>query len=270
VKSAKKTMLLALLALGAGLLGGCGRAESGDAGVTLTVFAAASLADALTEAGERFTAESGIALAFNFAGSGTLAQQLRAAPRADLFVSASEAWMDAVAAAGRLEAETRVTLLANSLVVIAHPEAKFTLDGPSQLAELPVAHFSLGDPAYVPAGRYARDWLEGIEAPGGGSVWARVSGQIVPAPDVRAALQLVAARRDVVGIVYRSDALARTGTVRILLAPSADEQPVIRYPAAILRATAHPAEARALLAFLRSPTAGEIFARHGFAPARND
>ena len=227
----------------------------------LVVYAAASLRDVLQELAPRAEEDCEAHLVFNFGSSGDLARQILAADAADLFFSADEKEMDRVAA--RIEADTRRALLANELVVIEPDDERPSLFRqpfePAQLGAVPLV--SLADPATVPAGRYARAWLEARGA------WTAVEPRVAPAVDVRAALAAVETGAMRAGIVYRTDA-ARSTRVRIVFAVPAAEGPEIRYPLAVLAGRPEAERARALAAFLASEEALAVFARHGFVPLR--
>lgn len=241
----------------------CGGGASQESDRELLVFAAASLQDVLVEVGESFEAASGVRLVFNFAGSNVLAQQIRATGGADVFLSADTEWLDWLESAGRLIAGSRRELLSNQLVVVASSRSSFELDSLADLASLDFEHLSMADPDAVPAGRYARACLEQQQA-GGRSLWQRVSGRVVPSPNVRAALALVEAQPASLGIVYRTDAL-RSSRVRVLLAVDGGFEPPIRYGIARLSDASSSIEhAEALLAFLGSESARILFERHGF------
>ena len=230
------------------------------------VFAAASLREAVQEAADSFSSRGGVPVRFNFSGSNELAQQVLAARGMDLLLSASEHWMDVVERGGRVLPGSRRDLLSNQLVVVAHPRASWRIAAPCDLAALPFTHLALGDPEAVPAGTYARSWLQGQDC-GGQPLWATVRERVVPAPDVRAALGLVLADPRVLGIVYRTDALAFSGRVRVL--HEVEGGPPIRYVAAQLQEADHPAHAAGFLTYLSGPAGARIFARHGFVPLRS-
>jgi molybdate transport system substrate-binding protein len=237
---------------------GCGRTPARP----VLVFAAASLEDAMTEAAVAYTGRTRITVALNAAGSNVLAQQIKAGAPADLFVSADARWVDDLIAAGLLDAASRRELLTNRLVVIAHPEAAFALSTLGELGGLPFRYLSLADPDAVPAGRYAKSLLEHTYI-ATGTVWNAVADRVAPAPDVRAALALVAAEPQAVGIVYRSD-VAGAG-VEVLLEIDRELDPPIRYVAALTRRGPRPVPGAAeLLEFLGGDQARAIFERHGF------
>jgi molybdate transport system substrate-binding protein len=220
------------------------------------VFAAASLADALTEAGKAYEAEGGGTVRFNYAGSNDLARQIEAGAPASVFISANQAQMDSLEKAGKVRAGDAFALVGNTLVVIEPKEGKARPVGSARdLAGF--ERLSLADPAAVPAGVYAKTWLEHE------GVWAQLSAKVVPALDVRAALAAVAAGNLPVGIVYATDALS-SNKVRVVYRVPAPATPGLRYFAAPVAPVA-PA-AMAFVAFLKGPKAREIFARYGFTP----
>jgi len=126
----------------------------------VTVFAAASLADAVAEIGRAFEAASGHHLAFNFGGSNDLARQIEAGAAADVFFSADSLQMDRLVRAGLVRAAERVELLSNQLVIVVPASSPRRLGGPAELATFP--RLALADPEAVPAGLYARAYLESI------------------------------------------------------------------------------------------------------------
>ena len=254
----KRWIALAVLTLS---VGACG--SETDAQREVMVFAAASLRDAMLAIEAPFETETGVDVVFNFAGSNVLAQQIVAAPGADVYLSASTRWMDTVADAGRVVAGTRQVVLTNTLAVVAHPRSTWTLDAPCDLAGLGFTYLALGDPAAVPAGRYARDWLS-AQSCNGRSLWQAVEGRVAPSPDVRAALGLVLAEPDLVGIVYKTDYLAFAEETRLLYEAPAVAGPPIQYALAQIADGPHPDAARRFLAYLTGETARRHFEAHGF------
>lgn len=262
MKSGRRAALLLAL-----VCAGCGDGAD-EKPVELLVAVAASLTDVVQEVGDRFATDRDVEIVYNFAGSGALAQQLIAAPRADVFLSASEHWMDEVESAGLLVPGTRASLVSNSLVIIANRGSSLALDDAAGLCEAEFRYLSLGDPESVPAGRYARRWLETTPCPEGGDAWTAVRDRVAPAPDSRAALNQVLGSRELVGIVYRTDYIARAREVRLLHEAGDAEGPTIRFPVAVLSASRTPALAREFVDFLSSPAAARVFDRHGFRPIR--
>lgn len=256
--------IAALLSLWIGfLLFGCGSSES--RAKTLTLFVAASLTDVIQEVGAEFQKEHDVEIFYNFASSGALARQLLGSPRADHYLSASQRWMDEVADGGRIKDGTRHTLLSNRLVVIGHRSSTWELNEPADLSQLPFRYLAIGDPESVPAGKYAKTWLESVEIDGGKTLWNEMQGRISPAPDVRAALAQVEGSADVIGIVYGTDYTASRGQVRRMYEVPVEEGPKIEYPVAMLSETSEPELAAEFLAFLSSPEARKLFEKHGFA-----
>jgi molybdate transport system substrate-binding protein len=251
---------LLALALEACLTVGC---HSSSRKVELSLFAAASLQDALRAASAAYRQnQPDVRVELNFAGSNALAQQIAASHAADVFFSADEKWMDFLARRHLLVVGSRVALLTNALVIVARKDSSIAVLKPEDLASARYAHLVLANPDAVPAGRYAKQYLESVHA-GGKSLWDEVSARVVPALDVRAALAAVAADPDRVGIVYASDLVA-SHDVHALYRVPPGAGPPIRYPVALIAGRPHLAEARRLLAFLESPQANAVYRRFGF------
>jgi len=225
----------------------------------ITVFGAASLTDALTEAGAAYEAETGQALRFSFAASSTLARQIEAGAPADLFASANRRWIDRLAARGLIDARHRAEPITNRLVVVAPAASGSHADRPlAAILTGTEGHIAIGDPDHVPAGLYARAALENL------GLWSRLAPRLARADNTRAALALVARGEAPLGIVYATDA-AVTERVRVLAVFPKTSHPPIRYPFAIVAGRARVRVQR-LFAWLTGPHARPIFRRHGFRP----
>ena len=234
-------------------------AASGAAAADVTVFAAASLKEALDEAAKRFDADTGHRTVVSYGASSALARQIERGAPADLFLSADVEWMDYLAARKLIDARSRIELLSNRLVLISPSgsETKMAIWSDFPLGELlGTNRLAMADPDHVPAGKYARSALEALGA------WGGASGKIARTENVRAALALVARRETPLGIVYRTDALAER-RVRIVAEFPASSHPRIVYPAALTASSRSPAASQ-LLAFLLSRTARAIWEKHGF------
>lgn len=245
--------------VGLGLLcpGGARAAFSGEPKAgrgEVSVFAAASLADALTEIGSAWEAASGSRASFNFGASSDLARQIRAGAPADVFISADTAQMDRLEQEGLVRASDRHDLLANTLVVVVPQDSPARVTGPRDLAAFRT--IALADPQAVPAGAYARLWLQGL------GLWDAIAPQVVPTLHVRAALAAVESGNAEAGVVYRTDA-ARSKRARVAFEVEPTQGPPIRYPVAPLATARGPATA-AFVSYLRSPAARAVFVRHGF------
>jgi molybdate transport system substrate-binding protein len=225
----------------------------------LTVFAAASMKNALDDVDAAYTAKTGVKVAASYAASSTLAKQIEQGAPADVFVSADTDWMDYVTARKDINAPSRVDLLGNSIVLIAPKDSKIdhVAIGPGfDLARLAGdGKIATGDVKAVPVGKYAQAALEKLGA------WQAAAPKFAMAESVRAALALVARGEAVLGIVYSTDAKVEPG-VKIVGTFPADSHPPIIYPVAAT-ATAKP-QAASYLAFLRTAAAKAIFEKYGF------
>ncbi len=228
-------------------------------GPPLVVSVAASLSDVMSELAQRHERATGQAVRLNVAGSNFIARQIVEGARADAFVSADEVQMDVVERAGRLVPGTRVDLLTNQLVVVGRPGSPLTSGDPQTLASSQVRRVALGNPESVPAGVYARRWLEAK------GVWAAVAPKVVPTMTVRAALAAARAGRVDAAVVYATDARSEPSVPLLFRVPPGDAPPII-YPAAVVKG-AHQAAAERFVAFLRSPEAGAVLQAAGFGLA---
>jgi len=227
--------------------------------VDVTVFAAASLKEAMDDQAKQFEAATGNKVIVSYGASNALAKQIEAGAPADAFISADLDWMDYVDQRRLLMPDTRVNLLRNTLVLIAPASSKATLKiGPNfNLAgALGQEKLAMANPDSVPAGKYGKAALEKLGA------WPAVEKQVARADNVRAALALVSRGEAPFGIVYRTDGLADSG-VRIIDTFPADTHPPIIYPAALLTTSQSPA-ARLLLDYLRSVSARPTWEKFGF------
>jgi molybdate transport system substrate-binding protein len=236
-------------------------ARAPQAASPITVAAAVSLSDALNEAAEEYGQGRAAKVYFNFAASNVLARQIVNGAPVDLFISADEQQMEVLATAGLLTEGTRLDLLSNQLAVIVPDDRPRTFNGIRDLLDPEIKRIALGDPAAVPAGVYAKQYLEAK------GIWAGVEPRVVPAVSARAALSAVESGAADAGIVYRTDAVTARRAIVAWLVP-VDRGPRITYPAAVIRRSKVQTEAKAFLAFLQSDAASRIFTRFGFTPAR--
>lgn len=223
----------------------------------LSVFAAASLSDALEEIAAAYEKRSGERIVLNLGASSTLARQIQEGAPADLFLSADEEKMDALEKRKLLLAGTRRSVLSNTLVVVVPADSKLKITGAKDLAAPGLRALALAEPQTVPAGIYAREYLRKQ------GVWSKVIDRVIPAENVRAALAAVESGNADAGIVYRTDARI-SKRVRIAWEVPRAEGPKISYPFAVLAGAERKEAARRFLAYLQSAPALEIFRKHGF------
>ena len=225
----------------------------------VTVFAAASLKNALDEASAAWTKATAKTTRISYGGSNALAKQIEAGAPADLFVSADLAWMDYAEKNGTIRPGTRVNLLRNAIVLVAPKGSghKLTLEPGVDLARaLAGGRLAMGNVEAVPAGKYGRAALEKLGA------WDGVKDRIAQAENVRAALLLVARGEAPLGIVYATDAASEPG-VEVVATFSEGSHPPIVYPVALTKDSGN-ADAATFLSYLRSPAARPFFERQGF------
>jgi molybdate transport system substrate-binding protein len=219
------------------------------------VFAASSLKTALDQIATDWQKQSGNTVTISYDSSGKLAKQIEQGAPADLFISASNEWMDYLSDANLIQSNSRKNILGNSLILIANDPAapQVTIAQDYDLAAF-LGHekLAMGLLESVPAGQYGKEALISL------GLWDRLEPQVVQADSVRAAVKLVATGEAAFGIVYASDAEA--GVTRIGTFPADSHQPIV-YPAAVT--STNPA-AQAFLDYLGSDAASTVFARAGF------
>ena len=225
----------------------------------LTVFAAASMKNALDDIDAAYTARTGVKIVVSYAASSALAKQIEQGAPADIFLSADTDWMDYAAARKTINEPTRVNLLGNSIVLIAPKDSgidNVTIGRGFDLAKLAGdGKVATGDVKAVPVGKYAKAALEKLGA------WQAAEPKFAMAESVRAALTLVARGEAALGIVYSTDAKVEPG-VKIVGTFPTDSHPAIVYPVAAT--TTAKAEAADYLAFLRSSAAKAVLEKYGF------
>jgi molybdate transport system substrate-binding protein len=244
--------LLALLALALGP-----RATGGAAGAgqTVMVSAAVSLTNVLEELARSFEAQSGRRVILNFGASNVLARQIAAGAGIDLFISAHPAAMEM--AGPLIDPSSRVNLLTNQLAIAVPQDRPRRFASAHDLTDPSIRRIAIGDPAAVPAGMYAKAYLERL------GIWTRISGKLVPSGSVRAALAAVESGAADAAVVYATDIASARRAREAFVVPPADAPPIV-YPAAIVRGGRGDDGAREFLAFLQGAEASMVFHRAGF------
>jgi molybdate transport system substrate-binding protein len=226
---------------------------------SLTVFAAASMKNALDDVDAAYTKQSGVKIVASYDASSALMKQIEGGAPADVFVSADLKWMDYGSDKKLINTSTRVNLLGNELVLIAPKDSKIsnvTIKQGFDLAGLAGdGRIATGDVKAVPVGIYAQAALTKL------GVWSSVEPKMAMTANVRAALTLVARGEAPLGIVYSTDAKVEPGVKTVAVFPEDSHDPII-YPVAAT-VSAKP-DATPYLAFLRSADAKKIFESYGF------
>ncbi|MEP0960898.1 MAG: molybdate ABC transporter substrate-binding protein [Roseobacter sp.] len=226
---------------------------------TLTIFAAASLKEAIDKISSDFSATTGTEVVTSYAGSSALARQIEYRAPADIFISASIDWMDSLENVGAIDSASRFDLLSNRLVLIAPSpiDARVTMSPELDItALLNQGRLAMALTEAVPAGIYGKTALKNL------GLWDDIAPFVAQTDNVRAALALVAFGAAPLGIVYATDAQAEP-RVSILAAFPENTHPKITYPVAKTTHSTSP-QASAFLDYLRSTIAHDVFVRHGF------
>lgn len=225
----------------------------------VTVFAAASLIDALKEAAESWRSQGNGAVVLSFGSSATMAKQIALGAPADIFASADETWMTYLNDNALIEPGTIRRPVGNDLALVGGPDQDRIIviePGFDLLGALRGGRLAIGDPKSVPAGRYAQQALTNL------GVWDKVAPHIAPASDVRAAMALVQRGEAPLGIVYATDAMGRGEMKMLTLFPEDSHDPIV-YPMAIIAGHARP-EVKAFFDFLTGTEGTAMFGRYGF------
>jgi molybdate transport system substrate-binding protein len=228
---------------------------------SITVFAAASLRNALDDADAAFTKATGVKVVASYAATSTLAKQIEQGAPADVFASADLKWMDYAVEHKLVRSDTRVNLLGNRLVLIAPKTSKLdhvAIGSGFDIAKLAGdGRIAVADTTAVPAGRYAKAALNSLGA------WATAAPKLAQAENVRAALAYVARGETPLGVVYETDAKIEPGVKIVGVFPESSHPPVT-YPVAATSASKNTLVAR-YLRFLQTGAAKAIFEKYGFS-----
>ncbi|MGO4738922.1 molybdate ABC transporter substrate-binding protein [Bosea sp. 2KB_26] len=229
-------------------------------GKELVIFAAASLKNALDEAAANWVKESGKpAPKISYAASNALAKQIEQGAPADIFMSADLDWMDYAASKNLIKPDTRVSLLANRIALIAAKDSATKVElrpGVDLATVLGSGRLAMGNVDSVPAGKYGKAALEKL----GG--WDKIKDKVAQADNVRAALLLVSRGEAPLGIVYTTDAAADP-QVKVVATFPEDSHPPIIYPVAVTKDSVN-ADAQSFLTYLRGSAAKGSFEKQGF------
>ncbi|MEJ0100971.1 MAG: molybdate ABC transporter substrate-binding protein [Pseudomonadota bacterium] len=225
----------------------------------VTVFAASSLTDVLEEVGKAYTDDTHVAVRFSYAASSALARQIESGAPAEAFISADQDWMNYLAERKLIQPESRGDVVTNALVLVAPADSKIAVKIAPKFNLLKAlgdkGRIATGDPASVPVGKYAKAALTNL------GVWDSVADRIVPAENVRSALNFVALGETPLGIVYATDAKGNAKVRVVDTFPASSHDP-ITYPAAVT--TRGGADAGDFVQFLKTGKARAIFIKYGF------
>ncbi len=254
-------MFLRLIAVFALLLAGAAAPQPAAAADSLTVFAAASMRNALDDVDAAFSKATGVKVVASYAASSALAKQIAQGAPADVFVSANIKWMDFLAKQKLIQPATRINLLGNALVLIAPKTSKLghvDIGKGFDIAKLAGdGRIAVADTAAVPAGLYAKAALTALGA------WQAAEPKLAQAENVRATLSYVARGETPLGIVYSTDAKIEPKVKIVGIFPESSHPP-ITYPVAAIAGATSKHIAR-YLHFLRTPAAKAIFETYGFS-----
>ncbi|WP_141432867.1 molybdate ABC transporter substrate-binding protein [Bacillus sp. 03113] len=226
--------------------------------VELTVSAAASLTDAMTDLQKAFQKEHPeVTFSANFGSSGNLAQQIQQGAPADIFLSADQKWMNTLADQQLILTDTRKDFTGNKLVLITGKDKDIKISSFEDLKADQLGQVAIGDPASVPAGTYTKQALEKL------GKWAGLESHFVLGSDVRQVLTYVESGNTDIGFIYSSDAVL-SDKVKVLAEADPSLHTPIIYPAAVLKDSKSPEAAKEFVDFLGTKGAQDILGKYGF------
>ena len=223
----------------------------------LSVFAAISLKDALTEIGVGFTNKHKVKIHYSFGASTTLQRQIEKGASVDIYISASSHQIDALQKKDLIDPTTRQDLLTNNLVVVSHKNYVFSIDKLNDLTNPRITKIAIGQPGIVPAGTYTKEAL--IQQ----NLWDKIHSKLIFGNNVRSTLAFVSSRNVDLGIVYQTDVII-SNNIKVVLDIPTDTHSKIRYPAVVIRSTTQKELSKVFISYLRSEYASDIFNRYGF------
>ncbi|MFI4910471.1 MAG: molybdate ABC transporter substrate-binding protein [Sedimentisphaeraceae bacterium JB056] len=261
-----RIFLAILIVIAVGILTGC--KDKASQGVednetkSINVFAASSTTDVIKEIVGKCQISKGVEIKLNLAASGVLARQIESGAPADVFISANQKWIEYLDEKQLLKSETKGAFIKNELVLIANNDfiGSVTITPDFDIAGAYEGRMAIGDPEFVPAGKYAKEALENL------GWWQKIeSDRIVKATNVRAALNFVETGQCPLGIVYKTDALVSNNSKIIAVFPEQLHKPV-NYYLAVCSGAGEAADE--FLEYVKSTEASVIYEKAGFEPLK--
>lgn len=226
--------------------------------IELTVSAAVSMTDVLEDIQQDYEKNNSVSLTFNLGSSGTLAQQIEQGAPVDVFISASQNWMDILEDKDEIQKNTRQDIIGNQIVFITNVDNPSKLNKIEELNADNIGQIAIGNPESVPAGKYTKQTLENMKK------WDELENTFIMSKNVRQVLTYVESKNVEVGFVYGSDASTSDNVAVIDSADDTKDHDPIVYPAAILNQSKHKDEAKAFITYLKSEKGQEKFEQYGF------
>jgi molybdate transport system substrate-binding protein len=225
----------------------------------ITVSAAISLKNAFEEIGKIYMkTHPGAKVVFNFGGSGDLARQIEAGAPVDVLASAAQKDMDDIDRKGLVASNSRKNFAGNAVVLIKPADSSLPINSMEDLRRKEVGKIAIGNPKTVPAGRYGEEGLRHH------NLWDSVKNKLIFGENVRQVLDYVARGEVDAGLVYSTDAIARSKEVKVVMKlPEGSHQPVV-YPIGVIKGTKEESLSRAFVDFVVSTEGQRILRQYGF------
>jgi molybdate transport system substrate-binding protein len=240
------------------VLAGCGPSTDNSSSTKVTVSAAVSLKDAFNEIGNLYRAKTGREVTFNFGSSGALQKQIETGAPADVFASAGETQMDALADKKLIDGTSRRDFAGNKLVLIVPKDSTIELSDFVGLNSEKIQKIAVGNPQTVPVGQYTDQLFDKL------NVKEKLQTKLILGEDVRQVLDYVSRGETDAGIVYATDAQIAGDKVRVAATAAADLHAPIRYPIAIVGDSKQKKAAQEFVDLVLSDEGQKILLKYGF------
>jgi len=261
----KRTRAVLFIVICLLLLVACSRSDENktnqnqDKPIEVTISAAASMIDALTEIQALYKeSHTNIRLLLNMGGSGSLQQQIMQGAPVDLFLSADKDQFHELIENGLIDEKESTDLVGNELVLIQHAKEDRPFVDFDDLRKAKIKKIAIGLPESVPAGKYAKQTLESLD------LWKDVESKMIPVKDVRQVLTYVETGNVDMGFVYKTDALG-SDQVKVVATADPRTHDSIIYPVGVIKNTKNKQEALNFYEFLQTDQALAIFEKYGFS-----
>ena len=199
----------------------------------------------------------GVKVTPTYASSGDLQTQIENGLEADVFMSASNKQMNALANESLVDNNTNLQFLENKVVLIVPADSDSNISSFDDLKDVK-GNIAIGDPESVPAGQYAQEALNNT------GIWSAVEPKLSLGTDVTAVLNQVAQGSADCGIVYSTDAKSNKDVKVVCEAPAGSLNTSVIYPVAELKNTTNKEGADAFMDFLQTKEAKDVFVEYGF------
>lgn len=221
----------------------------------IIVAAAADLAPAFEELGQKFEQETGLKVTFSFGSTGTLAKQIENGAPFDLFAAANIAFVDNLEKEGLILPDTKALYARGRITIWTLADSPLKVQRLEDLGNLGFDYLAIANPEHAPYGIAAKEALQSA------GVWDRVKSKLVFGENVRQTQQYAETGNAEVAISALSLSVQSKG--RWVLIPQELHRPLDQ-ALAIIKSSKHEQQARQFSAFINGPEGRPIMRKFGF------